>query len=770
MYPGMCGAGLPAAANMGGPATGCGMGSDPFGAVHLGQGHLGAFAPPARPPAPQADGQRTIRSEGRMTPPTAPPMGPVATSWSAPPPGIASFGPAAAANGQVGARAHTPPPQQQVVTEPTGVVHPARASQPAGGCAAVGIMAGAPGAQQPLSQGAAGGDQLPPAAAAQMAQMKDELSFWKGAYWARNNTPAPDAAAEGESTSGAPAVAPRDGGSASAPAAPGDGTPLGDAAGAGSAAAPPAGTAAGAAPRAASAAAARAGTSAGLGAPGASEAAAVDAASGPPARAEAAEEPHLAEPADGGSAEAGDAAVTVAQEEMPLDMPPAAGTPTGTAVDTMEQGMQTTPPKHLALVSRDNRSARRAPNPLQRPRAEGRLSLIQVGIEQVGCQGKVSGRPQRHRITPLCHWKNEQVVYERKPGSNMPTVAGIVVAKPSMSSGRQALRDMPLPMSEPVPLAPPTDGESTKEAQSPQMSEYEPGAVQDTPPSKRRRKATSADRKAARAAVVPAGTSMARAEEPAVGAAVTTATDIESDVTSRAGGKSKVAKSRAASSTKVAGKPAAAAAAGSKATTSRAAAFKRPAAAPAPQRRPPVRRKLPLEVAEPEPAEAEVPEVLAPATDSADEEGFCEDPQADKAAPPSPVPEADEPPTPEKVERLRGGYFRVPTCPGSKHGCQMRIGHESCAFMSCDIRIPPQSFNAPELLSATKTVFLYILDAEDGRLTAALNDRRLELQAGDHFLVRPQQQWSIQNTSKRSVASMKMVLLTSPSIDGVAEA
>lgn len=51
-----------------------------------------------------------------------------------------------------------------------------------------------------------------------------------------------------------------------------------------------------------------------------------------------------------------------------------------------------------------------------------------------------SGRPSRQRIRPLEHWRNEQVVYERKQGSLLPTVVGVIMSPATERQIMPALR------------------------------------------------------------------------------------------------------------------------------------------------------------------------------------------------------------------------------------------------------------------------------------------------------------------------------------------
>ena len=94
--------------------------------------------------------------------------------------------------------------------------------------------------------------------------------------------------------------------------------------------------------------------------------------------------------------------------------------------DMIEKGQQTTPDKNF-----DAQSRRRKRAALEKTRLakEGRFALVTVGMDKLKCLNQ-PGRPRRHQIRVLEHWRNERVLYERVRGSTMPTVCGVVVAQP----------------------------------------------------------------------------------------------------------------------------------------------------------------------------------------------------------------------------------------------------------------------------------------------------------------------------------------------------
>ena len=91
--------------------------------------------------------------------------------------------------------------------------------------------------------------------------------------------------------------------------------------------------------------------------------------------------------------------------------------------EMIEKGQQTTPEKAVA-----HRRKRAAPEKLNFAK-ESPFSLVKVGVDKLKCLNQ-QGRPRRHQIRVLEHWRNERVLYERVRGSTMPTVCGVVVAQP----------------------------------------------------------------------------------------------------------------------------------------------------------------------------------------------------------------------------------------------------------------------------------------------------------------------------------------------------
>eukprot|EP00747_Dinoflagellata_sp_TGD_P126222 gnl/TRDRNA2_/TRDRNA2_174266_c5_seq11.p1 gnl/TRDRNA2_/TRDRNA2_174266_c5~~gnl/TRDRNA2_/TRDRNA2_174266_c5_seq11.p1 ORF type:complete len:951 (-),score=143.04 gnl/TRDRNA2_/TRDRNA2_174266_c5_seq11:946-3378(-) len=121
----------------------------------------------------------------------------------------------------------------------------------------------------------------------------------------------------------------------------------------------------------------------------------------------------------------------------------------------VDGAMQTTPPPVDALVQRRAPRKRTAGEALNKPPRPQPFTLVEFPLERwqsepsSKCAERCTSRPVRRRVRPLEHWKNEAVVYERQPGSQLPTVAAIVVAKPKLPGDeahrRLSLESLPLP-------------------------------------------------------------------------------------------------------------------------------------------------------------------------------------------------------------------------------------------------------------------------------------------------------------------------------------
>jgi len=112
-------------------------------------------------------------------------------------------------------------------------------------------------------------------------------------------------------------------------------------------------------------------------------------------------------------------------------------------------------------------------------------------------------------------------------------------------------------------------------------------------------------------------------------------------------------------------------------------------------------------------------------------------------------------------EELAEGFMRVEPFPrGSAYPCEFRLGEDTGSLMCGDIWVPPKSFNAPEVLARGKTLMIYVLSADLGKLTVDVGDQVITLETGDHLVVRPENIYSLRNESEGMYARMKMVLVS----------
>jgi len=103
------------------------------------------------------------------------------------------------------------------------------------------------------------------------------------------------------------------------------------------------------------------------------------------------------------------------------------------------------------------------------------------------------------------------------------------------------------------------------------------------------------------------------------------------------------------------------------------------------------------------------------------------------------------------------GFTAVDIAPGSKYPCAIRLGVDSGWGSACDIRIPPESFNMEECLSA-QSIFVTVIHAALGALQVRIDGEEQALQKGDQLVVSPGQSYSFRNTAKEDYASLKMIV------------
>jgi len=373
---------------------------------------------------------------------------------------------------------------------------------------------------------------------------------------------------------------------------------------------------------------------------------------------------------------------------------------------TLEQGQQTTPEKG-ALVPRRSRK-RQAGEPLlpERPRD---FRLVQVGMDQFRSWIRARDRPRRHHMRVLEHWRNEQVVYERLPGSALPTVAGVVLAQPLPDQSESDKQAVPLP---PV---------------SAQFCDvFSPGKSSNAG-------SDYTDQDGIADEVLNDKLRTPKTPKPI----------LKKATPKRQPGRPSTSRSRSRTGTRAASTRAAGAAASVAAAKTLSSTGKRPKRSAS---------AGPVLFPE-EPAELPQPETRSKQRSS-----------RRSASAPSVRSQQAQVEAPAEVhgdhiEPDDEGFVQVPLAEGSTHPCELRVGLDNGNWMVVDIKIPPRSFNTPETLEPHKSLLIYVLGAERGTLSADLDGEVVDLRRGDSLCVRPGREYCLRNTSVHTYSRLKMVLL-----------
>eukprot|EP00933_Yihiella_yeosuensis_P064787 TRINITY_DN6830_c0_g1_i1.p1 TRINITY_DN6830_c0_g1~~TRINITY_DN6830_c0_g1_i1.p1 ORF type:complete len:1243 (+),score=331.87 TRINITY_DN6830_c0_g1_i1:57-3785(+) len=396
-----------------------------------------------------------------------------------------------------------------------------------------------------------------------------------------------------------------------------------------------------------------------------------------------------------------------------LDDQPIVSTPPA----TFEQGQQTTPEKSKMVLRRPRRAANaETPQPRRGP-----FELVQVGIDQFRSLNRNRERPRRHHIRVLEHWRNEQVVYERAPGSAMPTVAAVVVARPLQAdaAGAADRRPAPVPLESSSPQAiyrdecsPKSDGDRSYSEQ--EISEDLDGLS----PVKQRKKVTGRTPSHGRS----------RSRSRGYTAAATAAA--------------------AAAATKAAAKTLAAGGRGRSQSRGRQTPRQRAQSAQ------PV---LHMASDESDFVGAENRSSSAPGALRKGRKASVTPPRINRKRK---VANTDVSSEDLEFEPLEDGFCRVPPAEGSTYACEIRVGLDNGYWMCCDIKIPPRSFNTPEQMAENKSLMIHVLDSQKGALSADINGDVIQLNQGDSIVVRPLNEYCLRNTSVDAYARLKMVMIT----------
>jgi len=107
------------------------------------------------------------------------------------------------------------------------------------------------------------------------------------------------------------------------------------------------------------------------------------------------------------------------------------------------------------------------------------------------------------------------------------------------------------------------------------------------------------------------------------------------------------------------------------------------------------------------------------------------------------------------------GFVCVPIAEGSTEACEIRVGLDNGNWMSCDINIPPRSFNTPEQLAENRALLIYVMRCQDGTFEANVDEDIVTLTTGSSMVIRPGQEYCLRNRSDQVIAELKMTLINS---------
>jgi len=127
----------------------------------------------------------------------------------------------------------------------------------------------------------------------------------------------------------------------------------------------------------------------------------------------------------------------------------------------------------------------------------------------------------------------------------------------------------------------------------------------------------------------------------------------------------------------------------------------------------------------------------------------------------------DEADAPEDVEPIEDddGFVDALIAEGSMHACKIRMGMNTPYWLCCDIRVPPSSFNAPELLQEGRSLLISVMNDARGSLSANIDNVDVDLGRGDSLVVEAGSEYFLRNNSATHNASLKLVLVTATDAD-----
>eukprot|EP00405_Crypthecodinium_cohnii_P033517 CAMPEP_0206528226 /NCGR_PEP_ID=MMETSP0325_2-20121206/1832_1 /ASSEMBLY_ACC=CAM_ASM_000347 /TAXON_ID=2866 /ORGANISM="Crypthecodinium cohnii, Strain Seligo" /LENGTH=1288 /DNA_ID=CAMNT_0054023815 /DNA_START=198 /DNA_END=4066 /DNA_ORIENTATION=- len=429
-----------------------------------------------------------------------------------------------------------------------------------------------------------------------------------------------------------------------------------------------------------------------------------------------------------------------------------------------EMGQQTTPEKPLLegteaeATAKRKQLVRRPRGHLSPPPREGSTQLVELGLDAFG-RYPASKRPRRNYIPPLKHWKGEQVVYRREPGSEMPTVHGVRMAAEVKADGslsqpkiplkpiregsfaRMPLADDPCRLSN-ASAAPPTP--STSCGSSP--GDFEPGSERGTTSSSEeeevgvsldklekdvrkpqpqahdgaahRKRRNKRSRSLGSIREVPAEEDMEPRtlfEEPDQQEEEKEKEEEEEEANSSS------STSKMEKRTPKPKPPAAETGAASKKK----------------EKKPTRSRSL----------------------------GSVRERKKEGRAPArvQPLPPPPSPPRFDDADYEKEGYFVLPVAEGSAKPLGLKVCLDTGLMLVCNILIPPSSWNQEEPLNEGKTMILSVIKGMANTLVCTVGSEDVTLGAGDNIVIQPGVNYRLRNSSDHHIVLAKMILVSSKS-------
>lgn len=392
------------------------------------------------------------------------------------------------------------------------------------------------------------------------------------------------------------------------------------------------------------------------------------------------------------------------------------------------------------------------------PRSPKNLKLVQVDLPKgaTALASRPERYPLRRRIDRLDAWKNERVIYERKPGSILPTLRGYYIAQPNDEDGGLHFRPEGSPQgvlqdngSDASPAySPLQDADMTSPENAPSVATSSPEE-----PRERLRKSPAKNvSKLTKAARSPKS-SVARGTGRGRQAAAQKKTSAP---------KRKVAPAKRQAPAVVEHEPSPP----KENEASPARVIGHGSSPPNENDASPVR-----EAADPT-TSGGLTERLFSSPASTGDNGVGDVPEVD-AEPDIQATQLDEdsessaedlPEPPPKKQKLwlhqgEGGSSEIPAVPGSKGPVSMHGGLNIPGLVGCTLVIPPESWNEEEVLPSDRTILFYIMEAHDQTVYAKIDGVSQRVARGDTFVVEPGRRWVIVNESTTQQALVKMLLV-----------